>query len=168
MGPSSVETTPADFSNLCLAGAAGMMIWLAGRGGSSGLGDEQFGVPAPCGPLERVGQRLREFVLHWNAANLVAMILIVCIVAGIFCSLSRGAFLAMIGATLITAVVVSCARRRIVGGWHFALIATAGLGLVSWVGMSDTVESRLATLLNQDTMEKTRIPHWKDCAGGGP
>ena len=115
-GPFVCRNNAGGFLNLCLAGAAGMMIWLAGRGGSSGLGDEQFGVPAPRGPLERVGQRLREFVLHWNAANLVAMILIVCIVAGIFCSLSRGAFLAMIGATLITAVVVSCARRRIVGG----------------------------------------------------
>jgi hypothetical protein len=86
----------------------------------------------------------------------------VCLVAGIFCSLSRGAFLAMIGATVITASVVSCARRRIVGEWYVALIAAAGLVLVSWVGMNDSVKSQLATLLNQKAMERTLIPHWKD------
>ena len=34
--------------------------------------------------------------------------------------------------------------------------------------MSDTVKSRLATLLNQDSMEQTRIPHWKDALAAVP
>jgi O-antigen ligase len=162
-GPFVNRNNAGGFLNLCLAGAAGMTIWVVGRHRSPGLAAERSPTRGPQrGLLERAGDRLRECVLHLNAATLSAAILMVCLVAGIFCSLSRGAFLAMIGATVITASVVSCARRRIVGEWYVALIAAAGLVLVSWVGMNDSVKSQLATLLNQKAMERTLIPHWKD------
>ena len=162
-GPFVNRNNAGGFLNLCLAGAAGMTIWVVGRHRSPDLAAERFPTRGPQrGLLERAGERLREFVLHLNAATLLAAILMVCIVAGIFCSLSRGAFLAMIGATVITASVVCGARRRIVGGWYFALIAAAGLVLVSWVGMNDSVKSQLATLLNQKAMQRTLLPHWKD------
>ena len=45
-GPFVCRNNAGGFLNLCLAGAAGMMIWLAGRHGSSGPGGEQFGVHA--------------------------------------------------------------------------------------------------------------------------
>ncbi|MGD0896636.1 MAG: O-antigen ligase family protein [Thermoguttaceae bacterium] len=161
-GPFVCRNNAGGFLNLCLAGAAGMTILVVGRHGSSGLAAERFPRQERRGLLERAGCWSREFVLRLNATTLSAVILMACIVAGIFCSLSRGAFLAMIGATVLTALVVSCAQRRIVGGWLFAVIAAAGLGLVSWVGMSDAVKSRLATLLNQEALEHDRIPLWKD------
>jgi tetratricopeptide (TPR) repeat protein len=161
VGPFVNRNNAGGFLNLCLAGAVVMTIWTVGRHGSGGLAAERFPAWKHRGLLERAGYRLREFVLHLNAATLLAVILMVCIVAGILCSLSRGAFLAMIGATVVTGSVVSCARRRIVGGWHFALIAAAGLGLVSWVGMNNSVKSQLATMLNQKAMEHSLIPHWK-------
>ena len=143
-GPFVNRNNAGGFLNLCLAGAVGMTIWAVGRHGSRGLDTMQFPVQH-CGFLNRVGYRLQQFVLHLNATTVLAVVLTACIIAGIFCSLSRGAFFAMIGATAITALVVSCAQRRVVGGWYFAVIAAAGLGLVSWVGMSDSVKSRLAT-----------------------
>ena len=77
----------------------------------------------------------------------------------------------MIGATVLTVAVTFLRRRRIVGGWHFALVATAGLGLVSWVGMSDTVTSRLATLLNQDAWSirgsRTGRTRWRQSLTSG-
>ena len=150
------------FLNLCLAGAVGMTIWAFGRRGSSGFAPERFPRQDKRGLLREAGYQLRDFVAHLNASRVIAMSLTGCIVAGILCSLSRGAFLAMTGATALTVLVVFCVQRRAVGGWRIALVAMAGLGLVSWVGMSDAVQARLATLLNQETLERARIPHWKD------
>ena len=115
--PLSIETTPVGFESL-----------LARRGVHDDLGgrppqDEVVRTPSgfPRGSIAgwgTAGAGYGNWLLRLNAATLSAVILMVYIVAGILCSLSRGAFLAMIGATVITVLAVSCAQRRIVGGWH--------------------------------------------------
>lgn len=68
----------------------------------------------------------------------------------------------MIGAFIFTVVIALCARRRSLRLWGIAVAVTAGLALVSWVGMNDSVRARLATLLNQETISEDRISHWGD------
>lgn len=160
-GPFVNRNNAGGFLNLCLAGAVGITIWAARRdaaNGSSTSGSELHGNHAL--PVQWRRQFL-QFLSRLDALTLTFLCLAICIAAAIFCSLSRGATIAMTGAAIVTIFVVLSARRRSVQAWSSAVIVTAGLALVCWIGMLDTVHARLATLLDREVLWQSRIATWQ-------
>jgi len=157
------QNNAGGFLILCLAGAVGLTVWIVGRSGPSRAHPGRFPSPNHRPLLAQLRHNVLEFFSNLNAPTLAAMSLAGCIAAGILCSLSRGAGIAMIGATLVTITIVLSTRRHTVRVWSIALVAMAGLGLVSWVGMTDIVQARLATVFEEETVEEhPLIPHWGD------
>jgi len=161
-GPFVNRNHGAAFLNLCLAGAVALMIGLA-------VGHRSDGSEPGAGGLRKLRpsftgwwQQLLDGVARLNGRRIVLLGLTGCMVGGILCSLSRGGGIAMVGATILTILVTLCARGRALRWWSIGLVAAAGLGLVGWVGMSDAVQARFATLLDAKTATHTRIPHWRD------
>lgn len=161
-GPFVNRNNGAGFLNLCLAGAVGMTVWSVGRHRSvhSKAGVAQRHEYSDL--LSRAWQQLVEFIGQLDGVTVASLSLTGCIVGGILCSLSRGGGIAMVGATIVTILLVLCARGRSVRLWSIGVAAVAGLALVSWVGMTAQVQARFATLLDEATISRARIPHWRD------
>jgi len=161
-GPYVSRNAAGGFLCLCLAGAVGLLLWALGRGESRESADAGDWLGRPRTWPARISRGLLRQVAGLDALTIAAVSLTACIAAGILCSLSRGAILAMIGAGLAAGAAMVVSRRRSVAIWAVAAVAAASLALVSWVGMSDSVRDRMATLLRQDLLSQSRIPHWRD------
>lgn len=161
-GPFVNKNNGAGFLNLCLAGAIGITVWGVSRNRPA-HGDASMGPMREYRPvLSRAWQQLLEFVGQLDALTIAVLSLTGCILGGVLCSLSRGAGIAVIGATIITILLTLCVRGQGWRLWSIGLAAAAGLALVSWVGMTSQVQARFATLLDQETIVQNRIPHWRD------
>ncbi|MDA7980969.1 MAG: O-antigen ligase family protein, partial [Pirellulales bacterium] len=154
----------AGYLNLCLSGAIGLLVWtLANKNQprpseNETAAHERRGIDPP-GVVIHLLRGLAEV----SATKLVAFGLCVLICAGIFCSLSRGAFVAMAGGGAITWLVASFSRRGTSRTWLAAVAMILVLILVGWIGRADAVQTRLATLLNQQqTTPDGRWDHWAD------
>lgn len=156
-GPFVNRNNAGGFLNLCLAGAVGTSVLAilanleqAGESGWDGVRRSALG-----DALLRLGQFL-------DARVLVALTLTGCLVAGVFCSLSRGAVIAMLAAALAASLVagVAHARRRL----PVMLAAlVVGVSLIAWIGRGEAVRSRLATLFDPKAMqEHALLPHWQN------
>jgi len=161
-GPFVNRNNGAGFLNLCLAGAVGVTVWSVGRNRSvySKAGVAHRHEYSPL--LSGAWQQLLEFIGQLDGVTVASLSLTGCIVGGVLCSLSRGGGAAMVGATIVTILVVLCARGRSVRLWSIGVAAAAGLALVSWVGMTGQVQAQFATLLDAETISQARIPHWRD------
>ncbi|MCH5376490.1 MAG: O-antigen ligase family protein, partial [Planctomycetes bacterium] len=141
------------FLNLCLAAAIGLLVWYLGRS------EEDYASRQSMSPWEHIAHAISRL----NGRTLAALVVAVFIAAGILCSLSRGAVVAMAGATALTvlAIVVSRGLR----GRAFSVIAVitlAALLIVGWIGQSDTVQRRLASLFRErEVVMHQRLPHWQ-------
>lgn len=162
-GPFVNRNNASGFLLVCLACALGTVVWAFRRSGFVSPASRE---PAEHAPRSAWWARLfgacRDFMAHLDAWTLVALTLAGALVAGVCCSLSRGGMVAMAGAGLATGLVALAARSRHARlGW-LALVAIAGVGLVGWVGMSQSVQARLATLLDYATAARGRVDHWRD------
>ncbi len=160
-GPFVNRNNAAGFLILCLAGALGWTAWALLRraaGGGRAHAGQAFGSAGASPP--RTAQQLDLAIL----AGLASASLIL---GGILCSLSRGGVLAAAGAVLATALVLLATgrRRRL---WAVALVLVAGAGLVGWVGMSDSLIARMATLGNHESVTHSRLALWKDSLAAVP
>ena len=168
-GPFVNENNAGGFLNLCLACAMGVTVWVIGLNGSAASTATPNRPPGRRPLLSRVGEQLRESLANLNTSTLIVLSLTGCIIAGVLCSLSRGAAVAMIAATLVTTLLVLCARGWSLRWWAIAAAALVGLFLVSWVGMRDSVCTRLATLLDRETISQhDLIGHWSDGLRAAP
>lgn len=168
----------AGFLNMCLACGIAISVW--------GIVHRTYRRPKcrPGGELassraDRQGSLLQQICLsiprslgnnallvlaRLNSATLGGLLAAACIAAGIFCSLSRGGSIAMLGAAIITLLAAALAGR-----WRLAWLAPmfiAGLAaclLVGYVGKGDSVKQRLATLLDESTLQGDgRLVNWAD------
>jgi len=168
----------AGFLNMCLACGIAISVW--------GIVHRTYRRPKrrPADELDsfhadRQGSRLQQICLsiprtlgnnallvlaRLNSATLGGLLAAACIAAGIFCSLSRGGTIAMLGAAIITLLAAALAGR-----WRLAWLAPmfiAGLAaclLVGYVGKGDSVKQRLATLLDESTLQGDgRLVNWAD------
>jgi O-antigen ligase len=152
----------AGFLNLCLAGAIGLCVWAVSR---TAVSDRDDGYPGQPGDRWRLASRkLVRFVASLDATTLTAFTSSIVIIAGILCSLSRGGWISLTVAAIVTLTATLVAQR---GGrprlsW-LAVAALACLLLVGWLGKSDVVQQRLSTLLDyRQTLTDRRLPHWQD------
>lgn len=152
----------AGFLNLCLAGAIGLSVWAVARSASGDRGHDMPG--ADVDQWRIVWQKLGRFVASLDAVTLTAFTSGIVIIAGILCSLSRGAWISLVAAAIVTLTATFVAQRR--GRPHFSWLAMATLAclfLVGWLGKTDTVQQRLSTLLDhRQAMSDRRLPHWQD------
>ena len=149
-GPFVNRNNGAGYLNLCLAAALGVVVWILGRSRTGAAGSLSTSAEADTSLIA--------------AMPLTAFSLAGCIVAGIVCALSRGAWIALIGASLVTATVGLWVRPRGMRLRAFTLVAVIGLSLVGWVGLQESVFARLGTLLDGDKFLATgaRLPHWQE------
>ena len=151
------------YLNLCLACALGLMFWAVSR--NAPASQNKF---ASTG--YRSGYRLARawwhfsdwsrYVTPWTISTVA-----ICgtIVAGVLASLSRGALLAMVGALLVTALLVAVAQGRKVLGRIILLSlgCTAGVFLVFWVGFEGQIADRASTLLDTQKAAASRLSLWQ-------
>jgi len=161
-GPFVNRNNAAGFLSMCLACAVALMVWNVGRKASP-HGNATTACMREYRPvLSRAWQGLLESVGQLDARTLAVLSLPACILGGILCTLSRGGGVAVAGATIVTVLAMLLARGRSVRLWSVGLAGAAGLGLVSWVGMSSQVQARFATLMDQEVIATARFPHWRD------
>ena len=160
-GPFVNQNNAGGFLNLCLAGTVGVTIWAADRAKgnrSSTNGHELRGNrPLPV----RLRRQCLQFFADLDALTLTFLCLAVCIAAGVLCSLSLGAMIAMTGATIVTMLVVLSGRQRSIQAWSTTVIVTVVLVLACWIGMGDNVHGLLADKLDQESLWYALVPHWQ-------
>ena len=159
------------FLNICLACAVAAFVWALWRSRGREASSEplyDYGWPnVRLGVWRMLFRFVRQGLLllsRLNAVTLTSLAVAACIAAGILCSLSRGAAVAMIGATGITvlaAILAGRARR----GWIGAVIVggVAACLLVGYLGKGTTVSQRLGTMFDEPTrIANERTVHWQD------
>lgn len=168
-GPFVNQNNAGGFLDLCLAGGVGLTIWALARNGF---------LQAPSAPtaeqaesraiLWRPWRALREFLLHLRPLSIAAMTLTTCILAGVVCSLSRGAILAMLGGGAVTIGALLLTQR-----WNrrlswLGLLAVAAITLVSWLGMSRMIGQRFIAIPVDAVARTSRYTNWCDALRAVP
>ncbi|MGQ9574324.1 MAG: O-antigen ligase family protein [Thermoguttaceae bacterium] len=162
-GPLVNRNNAAGYLNLCLAAALGVAIWLVRRARrSAGFHDRLL---QRATPLRRLGRGAVAFFARLDAGQIVAFSLAAAIVAGIVCSLSRGAWIATAGAAVLAGLVVVATRRSTAPLAVLGLVAAAGIGLAGWIGMSRSASFRLSRLLD---VNYSPLQHWEESVRAVP
>jgi hypothetical protein len=168
-GPFVNRNNAGGFLNLCMAASLGLLLYVTRPRDPDRTSQRR---PDPSSSLTtRVVASLADHLPE--LANLTAVRLGLfavsgLIVAAVLCTLSRGAFLAMTGGAAVTLLAV-LATRRSGGAAIFVSLGVAGMLLLAWVGMTETVQRRLATILPApEGGPHELIPHWQDALSAIP
>ncbi len=149
------------YLNLCVASALAVLVWSMTRFHGDRNDQEDFGEAYEWQtPMQRWGY---GFIANLDARSLISVTIAVCVAAGVVCSLSRGAILALICATFLTAFSVV----RIRGASSVAAVATVvlfvGIGMAVWLGRGELLKGRLTeTVAEAEASGNSRIDHWQD------
>jgi tetratricopeptide (TPR) repeat protein/O-antigen ligase len=164
-GPFVNRNNGGGYLNMCLGIAAAWSLSLvavsAAKKSEWENGEQRTGL---SGFLDNC----RESFAQLDAWKLTAVSFVAMIVAGVFCSLSRGAIVSMWVALIPTAAFGLLARRRHMPLWLATTMLMLGVGLVTWAGMQDAVLERLGTLWNTADAAKDRVEHWTDVVRSVP
>jgi len=161
------ENNAGGYLNLCLACAFGFTIWLFSKSVETDKKSSKRG--AKKRPFaEELSIGIRRFVAELNARKLALVSLCGCLVGGVLCTFSRGAIMSTAIALVTTLLVVLMTRKRGAGVWGLALVLALGLGLTSWVGMTEPLTKELSTLENPELQIKDRMDLWTDVSRGFP
>ncbi len=116
--------------------------------------------------LRRDSTRQSESIRRKNKSlSFLAGFLTLCVVIGILCSLSRGAFVAMAGAGVITLSVSALyAGRGLKFPYQLVAVAMLAVVILIGIGLSSTVSDRLDSITKQDVTRNTRIQHWRQAS----
>ena len=148
------------YVNICAGLAVGLLLSFgAVRGGRSQAGDwERGGYGGRDG--RRGGEWLRPYLtaLHDPKALWVGIALVL-MLAAVAVSLSRGGFMALIGAAFFCLALKLWRSPRFASLGAVVLLAGAALALVTWFG-ADRVKARLATVWDGQAAREDRIPMW--------
>jgi O-antigen ligase/tetratricopeptide (TPR) repeat protein len=162
-GPFVNRNNAGGYLTLCLAGAVALLVWTFTRASDR----NHAGMP-PVEEWRGVGSSWRRrraaFLANLDAPQVGVLVLIGCIVAGVLCSLSRGAFVALLGSALVTVLATCLVHRKLTAVWVLASGGLLALAVVGWVGMTETVGARLVSIVDQNRSE-ARLPHWRDTVG---
>jgi len=166
----------AGFLNMCLACAIALSVWgIVHAARETERRPRRARKPSRAGrtnsmlqsgwrTASELGTNALKILARLNFATVAGLLAAGCIAAGIFCSLSRGATLAMLGAAAITLLAAALAGRWR-RGWLGPMFV-AGLAaclLVGYVGQDNRVKQRLATLLDESARQGDgRLVHWPD------
>lgn len=161
-GPFINRNNGGGYLVLCLAATIGLTLWCLGRYFNAWDSSAHSGRK----PYESTASRAKTIILtalaELNASTLTWLTIAGLLVAAICCTLSRGSVLAMLAAVLVTVTVMIVSQRRgLAILWPVAAMGV-GLFVIGWVGLSDEVGTRLATLFDDEIVHESRMPHWQD------
>ena len=173
------------YLNLTLSAGLGLAIWAVTRGVPLVV-TSSSGAPTSVAAktMSRVFHRRRSswalddgnggfwrnVVVGLDPAKLGLAWLCVVMMGAVFCTLSRGAGLALLGALTVTMLAMAATKRvrPSLAGW-FVTAAIAGVGLVAWAGLADALQVRFGTLADTDKLiSDGRVPNWIDALRGVP
>ena len=161
-GPFINRNNGGGYLVLCLAAAIGLALWCLGHYFDAWDTTARSERAPGEKMLMRIKIRVISAIAELNARTLTWLTIAGLLVASICCTLSRGSVLAMLAAVLVTATAMTVSQRRgLAILWPVAAMGI-GLFLIGWVGLSDEVGARLATLFDDETIQQARIPHWQD------
>lgn len=161
-GPFVNRNNGGGYLVLCLAAVVGLTLWCLGRYFNAWDSIARSERMPRESTVSRAKTKLLSALAEVNASTLTWLTIAGLLVAAICCTLSRGSTLAMLAAVLVTVTVMIVSHRRgLAILWPVAAMAV-GLFLIGWVGLSDEVGARLATLFDEEVVHESRIPHWQD------
>lgn len=152
----------AGYLLICLGAAFAFLIW--------GLMRKQGPIrPRPITNGRPPGRRmanprdvLRMFLVQLDDVLLGAIAVTGALVAGIVCSLSRGANLALVLTTLTIVFLAHRMKWRLVGTGVLSAAALAGVGLAVWLGRAELLRDRFSdSLVDEVTQQAGRLGHWR-------
>jgi tetratricopeptide (TPR) repeat protein len=163
-GPFINRNNAGGFLEITLAAAVGLFVWQFFSIPPIDRDAPRFNAiprrrPPPWPSLRRRGE--------WLLANLTTPLLasgtaVLVIAAGILATFSRGSVVALAVGTVAALVVISAVMRRWHAAWFAPLFILSGLALVAWLGQTDALFTRLATLVSDEAIAgEPRIVHWQ-------
>ena len=177
------------YLNLSFAAAVGWTLWAVARSGGWSDGESGFWERNRCFAADQhrrysqphwslpgtshdyatgsrfawLVDRARDVLSRLDGMVLTASAATGLLAAGVLCSLSRGAFTALVGGILVTSIAWGALQRRTPRFWGLLALAVTAWFVVSWIGMRAEVTDRLATLLDEERLVSDgRIPNWND------
>lgn len=106
--------------------------------------------------------KMRRFIAELDAFKIGSILLPIACAAGVLCTLSRGAIVAMIFGLLVTSATLLFAKHARLGFIAMLLLGIGGVGLAAWVGMTDAIGTELSTLQGEKLLKDGRITLWND------
>lgn len=149
----------AGYLTMCVAAALGLVIAAFGTGSPKNENEVPLSHTFPD-RLERWGFIVRRMIAELTARKLSTLVLLAATTAGVFCTLSRGGTVSLIGAALLTTCAVLVLRRSASGMLGALLTLGLGIGLTAWVGMSERVRLEMLTLTEEDAAD-VRLELWQ-------
>lgn len=151
------------YLNLCLACALGWLFWTVSRNAPASDRDIPSAGYRNSLYHRRKFVRLSNWSRHINAPTIAAVALSGTLVAGVFCSMSRGAMVAMVGAMMVTVLLLAFAhgKKLLSRILLLSLGSGAGIFLVLWIGFEGQVLQRASTLLDTQEAAAGRLSHWR-------
>ncbi len=154
------KNNAAGYLLVCLAAAIGCAIWAAHRHQEVRVyeGKHRRGHRKSNG----VGDALLAQLAQLDTLALVAYGTVAMILTAVLASMSRGGWIALAGASIVTFTVALLSRRRASVLVALGPAVIVGIGALSLIGLSDAFEKRIDTLFDERVVSEARIPHWKD------
>ncbi len=154
----------AGYLNMSLGLSLGLFIWSVTRYRLAMNHPLAMGLGSWA---NRPRRRLADALASLDTVSILAMTLTVFIAAGVLCTLSRGAAVALIGAAFVTAVVVSRVHRGYLSVFSLLAVTVVGLGLTVSLGRAELLQDRFAVLFDEEgvTQHDARLIHWRDASG---
>jgi tetratricopeptide (TPR) repeat protein len=125
--------------------------------------------PRPA-PRITVHDRIAEFFASLTGVELGSLALCLCMACGVLASFSRAAGISLFVAVVVMALVLAATRRGSGIAVRVLTALVAGLGLLSWSGMTEAWQTRMGTLEDQDLLLSAngRWPNWLDALRAVP
>ncbi|MCA9150110.1 MAG: O-antigen ligase family protein [Planctomycetales bacterium] len=119
--------------------------------------------------FERIKGMGAGYFGDFDAPRLGSLAIVGCIAGGVLCTASRGSIIAMFAAALITAMVLAMRRGNRGYAAGMLVMLVAGVGLMSWSGQTEFVQSRFQELFeNEKAYESGRLPNWQEALQAWP
>jgi O-antigen ligase len=162
-GPFVNRNNAGGYLNMCLAGALGWTIFAFARDRAvSASPTARSQVNGFSRLLSRWLRGLHAFFARLKGVKLASLLITAWIVTGVLATLSRGAWVAMVGAALVTALVVLARRWRVLWVSLTAVVCAGAVGITIWSGMGKRVTDRLGTLLDESILTHGLLGLWRD------
>lgn len=151
----------AGYLCICLAATLGLLAWSFTKWLPPRPAGDAY-VDLPRRRSSSIGTSISEFILELNATKLFACTLVVLTVTGILATTSRGGWLALFVAAIVTCLFATKSRRIA----SLGLVIGLGLlsaGIVAWSGLGHRISQRWDQFVTIDTIANdSRWDHWRD------
>lgn len=159
------ENNAAGYLNMCLACSLAALYWLIIRNRPAPIVTFADGIPLEQpnyrSRLKDRWSRICISVGSLKASTLGLFLVAVLLLAGVLCSLSRGAWLALVLAAVLTNFAIRRRRISLPVFSSLGLGAVLSVGLIIWLGADRLIERRAATLLSwKDMLGDARLGNW--------